>query len=648
MSKLRTRKRKGSHAELKMNRLLSKVIKVLEPPESIRVDEWADKYRILSSESSAEAGLWRTSRTPYLRDIMGAFTDPKVNHIVMVAASQVGKSEAILNMIAYIIDQDPGSILFIQPTLDDAKKFSRLRIAPMIRDCKRLRDKVSDVKTRDSGNTILQKQFPGGMLTMAGSNSPSALASTPVRYVFGDERDRWGSSAGTEGDPWKLTEARQATFYNRKSVEVSTPTIAGSSVIAQAFERGTKERWCTQCPECGEYSEIRFDHIHFDYDKRELDGKVQYELKSGIEWACPKCGCLIPEDKARRQSMKWVADAPGAYADGYRSFWLTAFASPWTPWSKIVKEFLKAKGNPRELQVVFNTLFGELWEERGDTPDDDEIFKRREDYGKMPDGSDVEVPNAVYVITAGFDTQDNRMEYELVGHGLAGETWGIKKGIIMGKPDEDATWERIDEILNHDYIRQDGKALRIGMSFIDSGGHFTQEVYKRCRDRKNRKVFAIKGKGGESIPYIAPPSKVPVNGNRKMTAYLYTIGVDAGKAAIMDNLKIREVGAKYCHFPQGLSYGYDKNYFRGLLSETLELVETKSGKKWQWKKLPGHNRNEALDCRNYAMAAFQVMNVDMIRECAKVIGQEERKEKMQQRVSRQHTNPNVERYFEGW
>ena len=257
----------------KLNTAIGPAVRNFKPPEDLTVAEWADKYRRLSPESSAEAGPWRTSRTPYLREPMEAITDPKLHKVVMVAASQVGKSEFILNTIGYIIDQDPGSILFVQPTIDDAKKFSRLRVAPMIRDSKRLRAKVSDVKTRDSGNTILQKTFPGGMLTITGSNSASALASTPARYIFGDERDRWAVSAGTEGDPWALAEARQATFYNRKAIEVSTPTIKGASNIENSYYQGTQERWCHQCPECGEYGEIIFDRIHFVHTVTKVRGK---------------------------------------------------------------------------------------------------------------------------------------------------------------------------------------------------------------------------------------------------------------------------------------------------------------------------------------------------------------------------------------
>lgn len=218
------------------------------------------------------------------------------------------------------------------------------------------------------------------MLTLTGSNSASALASTPARYIIGDERDRWATSAGTEGDPWALAEARQATFYNAKAVEVSTPTIKGNSNIETSFYQGTQERWCHRCPECGEYSEIVFDNIHFDPEVKRIRGKKSWSLKSGVSWSCPACGCLIPEDTMRKQPAKWIADNPDAYKKGVRSFWLNAFSSPWTPWEKIVLKFLDAKDDPQRLKVVYNTLLGQLWEDRGDLEDEDTMLARREDY----------------------------------------------------------------------------------------------------------------------------------------------------------------------------------------------------------------------------------------------------------------------------
>ena len=595
----------------KLNAAIAPAIRNFKPPEDLTVAEWADRHRRLSPENSAESGPWRTSRTPYLREPMEAFTDPRIRKIVMVAASQVGKSELELNIIGYIIDQDPGSILFVQPSLDDARKFSRLRIAPMIRDSKVLRAKVSDVKSKDSGNTILQKSFPGGMLTITGSNSASALASTPARYILGDERDRWAVSAGAEGDPWALAEARQATFYNAKAVEVSTPTIKGASNIESSYYLGTQERWCHQCPECGEYGEITFDRVHFDHTVAKVRGKKAYKIMGPITWCCPACGCIVPEEKMRKQPAKWIAENPAAYDEGVRSFWLNAFSSPWTPWEKIALKFLQAKDDPQKLKVVYNTLLGELWEDRGDIADEDTMLARREDYGTNADGSPVEVPEGVLVLTCGVDTQDNRLEYEVVGHGFYGETWGIKKGYIMGKPDTDEVWQQLDDVIDHVYRFNDGKGLRISITCVDSGGHYTQEVYTRCRERKNKRVFAIKGKGGDGIPFVTPPSKVPIKDNKRINWWLYTLGVDAGKETIMSSLKVQEAGPKYCHFPIHESCGYDTYYFNGLLSERLELTQTKRGNQWHWVKIPGHNRNEALDCRNYANAGLKIIDPDM-------------------------------------
>lgn len=612
--------------------------------------EWADKNRRLSPENSAEAGPWRTSRTPYLKEPMEAFTDHNVKKIVMVAASQVGKSELELNIIAYIIDQDPGSILFVQPTLDDAKKFSRLRIAPMIRDCKALREKVSDTKTRDSGNTILQKSFPGGMLTITGSNSASALASTPARYILGDERDRWAVSAGTEGDPWALAEARQATFYNAKAVEVSTPTIKGASNIENSYYQGTQERWCHECPHCGEYGEITFERIKFEHSKKKIRGKNTYKIKGPVTWICPHCGCISSEEVMRKQPAKWIADNPEAYEAGIRSFWLNAFSSPWTPWKKIALKFLQAQEDLQRMKVVYNTLLGQLWEDRGEIADEDTMLERREDYGKNADGSPVEVPEGVLVLTCGVDTQDNRLEYEIVGHGYHGETWGIKKGMILGEPDSDTVWQQIDDITNHVYKFKDSqRGLRISLTCVDSGGHYTQEVYKRCRERKNQRVFAIKGRGGEGIPFIAPPSKVAIRDNKKITCWLYVLGVDAGKETVMSALAVQEPGAKYCHFPKGEFYGYDREYFNGLLSEKLELVQTKRGKRWVWVKIPGHERNEPLDCRNYAIAGVQILNPDMaaIERRLKSMPETQRPKKVP--INRKQSNRNQEeRFFDEW
>lgn len=596
-----------------LNAAIAKVIKNFAPPEGLSVVEWADKYRKLSPESSAEAGQWRTSRTPYLAAPMEAFTDPRVKRIVMVAGSQIGKTECELNCLAYLMDQDPGTVIFVHPTLEDARKFSRLRIAPMIRDCPRLKSKIEDEPSGGSkSKTILNKSFPGGMLIMVGSNAASALASTPARYVFGDERDRWALSAGDEGDPWDLAAKRQTTFYNAKAIEVSTPTVKGSSSIEASYLLGTQEKWCTKCPHCGEYTDIEFDHIRFEPKCEKVNGRKIWSIEAPPEFACPHCGALSSEEEMRAAPSKWIASNPDAIKDGVRSYWLNAFVSPWLSWSKICTEFLQAKDNPSKLQVVYNTLFGRLWENRGDMATSDGMMTRLEDYGTRDDGSPVELPEGVLVLTCGVDTQDNRLEYEVVGHGRWGETWGIEKGVILGRPDTLDVWQRLDGVVGKAYRYKNGKVLRISMTCVDSGGHFTQEVYEACWRRQASRVFAIKGKGGEGVPYTAVPTQVAIR-DKRHKAWLYTIGVDAGKSQIMDNLKVEQVGARYCHFPSRPSAGYDEAYFDGLLSERLVLSTSKTASRWRWEKLPGHERNEALDCRNYALAALKIINPDFDR-----------------------------------
>ena len=599
-----TAEKQRRQSQRRTTALMEKIMAdVFTPPDDLTVSQWAAKYRILTSEASAEAGLWRNSRTPYLREVMDAFTDANVQHIVMVAASQVGKTECELNIVGYIIDQDPGSILYVHPTDGDAKEFSRLRIDPMFRESPSLRKKIVQTAKRTAANTVKQKSYPGGILTLCGSTEAHALASKPIRYVIGDERDRWAASAGDEGDPWRLAMARQKTFYNAKAVEVSTPTIKGHSAIADAFVTGTMERWVSQCPHCGGWYEIRWQDIRFDYDVSTVRDAKTYQINQ-VYYCCPGCGGVSSEQTMKHQPAHWQAENPSAYkTNRCRSFWLNAFVSTWASWNDIIQDFLTAGNDGKKLQTVFNTSFGELWEDRGDLEDEDAMLARREEY-------EAELPEGVLVLTCGIDTQDNRLEYEVVGHGHFGETWGIQKGVIMGRPDDDKTWEALDDVLDHRFTYADGIGIQISLAFIDEGGHFTQEVRQRAQQRQGKRLFCIKGMAGADRPYTAPPKQMKIVVNQKIigSCWQYQIGVDAGKQIIMDNLHVQEPGSKFCHFPRRDDYG--PTFFKGLLSERLEYDEKKA-KPWTWKKIPGHERNEALDCRNYALAAFKALPVNL-------------------------------------
>jgi phage terminase large subunit GpA-like protein len=609
---------------------IAKAVKNFAPPDRLTVTEWANKHRVLSPENSAESGRWRTSRTPYLAEPMNAFTDPRVNMIVMVASSQVGKSECMNNMIGYVMDNDPGPAMFIMPTIENVTEYSLRRLAPMIRDTKVLREKVREAKSRDSSNTIRRKSYPGGTLSMAGSNSASSLASTPSQYIFGDELDRWAVSAGSEGDPWELAKARTSTFYNKKLVAFSTPTVKGASKIAALYAEGTMETWQHKCPECRAYHQIVFGDVKFTNERIAADGELDYVV-SDIYYLCPECGCVITEDAIKSQPAKWVAAHPGAIAHGTRSFWMNGFSSPWLAWGEIIRAFLRSSNDPAKLQVVYNTMFGQLWEQRGDIVEEDSLLARREEYA-------ADLPDGVLVLTCGVDTQDDRLEYEVVGHGLYGETWGIKRGVLIGKPDFGAAvWDDLDEVIDRTYYFNGGKkGLIVSLTFVDSGGHFTQEVYYECAKRMNKRMFAIKGKGGDGVPYVSPkPTRVDIRRQMKKVgqAWLYIVGVDAGKAKIMSSLKVMEAGPKYCHFPIGDGAGYEHTYFVGLLSERMQRSRSGGRDVWKWEKIPGHERNEQLDARNYALAAFALLSPSMDKELRKVKGIDKPAEQKQKRTT---------------
>ncbi|WPZ18904.1 phage terminase large subunit family protein [Geobacillus subterraneus] len=561
--------------------LFREIAQVVAPPPELTVSEWADLYRRLSSESSAEPGQWRTDRAPYQREIMDAINDPAVETVVVMTSAQVGKTEILLNIIGYHIDYDPAPIMVMQPTLQMAQAFSKDRLAPMLRDTPALRGKVADARSRDSGNTVLHKTFPGGHITMVGANSPSGLASRPIRILLADEVDRFPASAGAEGDPLTLAEKRTTTFFNRKKVYVSTPTIKGVSRIEAAFLGSSQEEWCLPCPTCGKYQPLTWAQIRFD----------------DVAMECIHCGARHDEFAWKGGQGKWVAKTDNRKV---RGFHLNELASPWKRWSTIIAEFKEAKkGGPERLKAWVNTTLGETWEEQGDGVESDELASRRERYN-------CEVPDGVLLLTAGVDVQDDRLEVEVVGWGVGKESWGIEYRAIYGDPGQPAVWQQLDEYLGRTWKYADGVAIGIACACIDSGGHYTTEVYDFVKPREHRRIFAIKGQGGEGIPIVSRASRT----NRRRVP-LFTIGVDAGKELILSRLKVQFPGeAGYCHFPIEPEKGYDQRYFDGLTSEKRVIRYHKGRPKLEWIKRPG-TRNEPLDCRNYATAALEILNPNL-------------------------------------
>lgn len=586
---------------------MREILRTLEPPPEMTVSEWADNFRRLSAESSAEPGRWKTSKAPYQREIMDAISDMRTEKVIVMSAAQVGKTDGmILNPIGYYMQYDPSPMMAMQPTITMGEAFSKDRLDPMLRDTPVLREitgqndtddeeTVKKKKKRKLRSTVLQKRFPGGHVTIVGANSPSSLASRPVRILFADEIDRYPMTAGNEGDPLALAEKRLTTFWNKKIVEVSTPTVKGISRIEVEYNNSTEEHWNVPCPVCGEYQQYRWANIQFD--KNDL---------SHIYHVCEKCGAVSEEAQWKEASRqgKFVAEHPERPV---RGFHLNAMASLFVKWSSIVADFLKAKeeldhGNPELMKVWVNTVLGETWEEEGTQLDYAQIMERREIYA-------CEVPERVKVLTAGVDTQDDRFEVEVVGWGAGMESWGIQYQILYGDLKEETVWRHLDEFLTQTFYKADGTPMQIVRVCMDSGGHFTNQVYAFCAEREKRGVYAIKGRGGDDVPYIQRASK----GNREQ-ANLITIGVDTGKSRLFGRLSIAEPGANYCHFPLEGDRGYTDDYFKGLTSERRETRYKNGRAQFVWVVKDGYRRNEPLDCRNYATAAMEIYGTHMLKD----------------------------------
>lgn len=578
----------------------------LKPLPKTSVSQWADNYRMLSSGISAEPGKWKTSRAPYQKDIMNAFTEPGIHRVVVKSSSQIGKSDMMNNVIGRFAHLDPCAIMMIQPTIDMAQDYSKTRIAPMIRDTKVLNNLFYDVKSRDANNTILSKVFPGGRLIMCGANSPAGLASRPIRILLADEVDRFPDSAGTEGDPVDLAAKRMTTFRNSCMGLFSTPTNEGSSRIDEEYLAGTQEEWQHKCPNCGEYHLLRHIDMTVDYKEIKTPGGKKTVIVNDVKWRCPHCGFSFSEKEMKQTPQKYISRNADALKNGIRSFFVNGFTSPWMIWSKIMREWLEAKGDPEREKVIMNTVFGESYKQKGAFEDEQIFLRRRESYG-------AELPNGVLLLTAAIDTQDNRLEYEVVGWGKEEECWGIRKGIVLGAPNQARTWKEIDNILDKTYHFADGKGLKVVRTFIDSGGHYTSDVYNYCQKNFHKQRFAIKGRGGPGIPLIY---KIAKANNAK--APLILLGVDDGKQQIMDRLSIDSPGPLYFHFPQdeGIkelsNRGYDDLYFKGIISEHKKVYKRNGVLREVWETTK-NVRNEPLDLRNYNLACMKSLKPDWVK-----------------------------------
>src|SRR5712691_10411775 len=568
------------------------------PDPLLTISEWADRYRTLSQRASAEPGPWRTERTPYLREIMDCLSPSSpIETVVLMKGAQIGGTEVGNNWIGYVVHQAPGPMLAVQPTVEMAKRNSKQRIDPLIEESDVLRRLVSDPRSRDSGNTMLAKEFPGGILVMTGANSAVGLRSMAARYLFFDEIDAYPGDVDGEGDPVNLALARTRTFARRKVFMISTPKVTGRSRIEASFEDSDQRYYWVPCPHCNEYQILKFPQIRWPKDEPE---KAIY--------VCEHCGGEI-ENHQRHWMLaqgEWRPAQPGpGKAAGFH---LSSLYSPvgWFSWADAAAMFADAQKNPALLQVFVNTVLGETWALQGEAPEWQRLYDRREDYriGTVPRGG--------LFLTAGVDIQKDRIELEVVAWGRGKESWSVDYQVLEGQTAEGAVWQKLAGVLNTYYPTDSGAALPIVKFAIDSGCA-TPEVYAWTRKYGGARAVVIKGDSRAAAP-ISQPSPIDVGPQGQRVRWgikVWPVNGSMIKEELYRWLRLdrptEESGEPYppgyCHFPK-----YSEEYFKQITAEQLVTRIVKGYRRPEWQKM--RDRNEALDCRCYARAAAAVYGMD--------------------------------------
>jgi phage terminase large subunit GpA-like protein len=574
----------------------------LRPDPELWVDEWADRYMRIPPEAGAEPGKYRVARTPYAKEVMRALSPAHpARRVVAMVASQLFKTQVALNWVSACIAAAPANILVLLPTLMLAKRVSS-RIGKTISEVPQIRDLVAQPRSRDARNTIDTKEFSGGTLYITTAGSAANLAEIPVRYLYGDEIDRWDLDVDGEGDPVELAETRGSTYGRRfKAYYTSTPTIEKASRIADLYAASDQRHYLVPCPECGHMQELLWERLGWAPDF------------SRAWYACEACGVLIDEH-SRGQMLAAGEWRPRAAGDGETvGFHLSALYAPpgWVSWLGLAKQFAKAstaldRGDPEPMQAFYNTRLAKTWDDARERTAPQELQARAEDYELRT------VPRGALVLTAAVDVQGNRLEVLLLGWGEGLERWVIDYAVLAGDPTDDRTWAALDEYLARPVLHACGRKLLPDAVAIDSGGHHTQEVYSYTRARRHRHVLAVKGAAKPGRPVIAQkPSRVDVTWRGRIErsgAELWIVGTDTAKDWIHNRMKLAE-GPGAIHFSRHLP----DDFYAQLTAERKLTRWVKGFRRTQWVKAKA-DRNEVLDLMVYALAMAQYRGLHRYRE----------------------------------
>lgn len=567
--------------------------------------EWADENFYLSAESAYIEARWVT--LPFQVAILNAMCNDLIRELNLMKSARVGYSQMLKAAIAYLLEHKNRNQLLLQPTDAAAAAFMKSHIEAMIRDVPVIRALAPWYGKKHRDNTLDTKLFSNKrQLVVRGGTAAKNYRELSMDAVFYDELAAFPPDIEKEGAATTLGDRRLEGSVHGKSVRGSTPKIKGECQIERAFsESGMCLRFEVPCPHCDTSQYLKWGGRDSDFGIKWLNDDPETAA-----YLCPHCHTLgtyaewMPQmrrgewvDRERgiktRDGLDWF-DLDGELITTPKSvsFHIWSAYSPFTDWGRLVNDFLKAKGDQGKLKTFVNTILGETWQEAGERLESDELYRRREHYAAP-------VPSAGVVLTCAVDVQDDRLELEVKAWAEGHESFAVDFKILHGDPAKPALWESLDQALQQSYSHESGHQLRIACTVIDSGGHFTQEVYAFVKPREGRRVFAIKGKAGVGLPIVSRPST-----SNKGKIKLFSVGTDTTKELVMARLNIQEPGPGYCHYP--VSPAFDEEFFKQLTAEERRTDYVKGYAKFHWVKL--RQRNEAFDLAVYNTAARELLN----------------------------------------